>query len=110
MFYNYLGYYGDNLKLVKLEKFIDKQGKTDEFRRVFMEKNGTPWLESRDTYTFFEDSIVETLQEVLGMSETAARHWFDGKEDEENSIALLVSEMKEDVDSKHDDVRLVFIA
>ena len=67
MFYNYLGYYGDNLKLVKLEKFIDKQGKTDEFRRVFMEKNGTPWLESRDTYTFFEDSIVETLKEVLGM-------------------------------------------
>src|SRR5699024_9287860 len=110
MFYNYLGYYGDNLKLVKLEKFIDKQGKTDEFRRVFMEKNGTPWLESRDTYTFFEDSIVETLQEVLGMSETAARHWFDGKEDEENSIALLVSEMKEYVDSKPDDFRLVFMA
>ena len=44
MFYIYLGYYGDNLKLVKLEKFIDKQGKTDEFRRVVMEKNGTPWL------------------------------------------------------------------
>src|SRR5699024_11801765 len=75
-----------------------------------MEKNGTPWLESRDTYTFFEDSIVETLQEVLGMSETAARHWFDGKEDEENSIALLVSEMKEYVESKQDDVRLVFMA
>ena len=108
MFYNYLGYYGDNLKLVKLEQFIDKKGKTDEFSHVFMKKNGTSWLESRDSYMFFEDSIVETLQEVLGMSETAARHWFDGKE-EENSIALLVSEMKEYVDSKPDDFRLVFM-
>ena len=38
MFYNYLGYYGDSLKLARLEQFIDKKGKTDEFRRVFMEK------------------------------------------------------------------------
>lgn len=110
MFYNYLGYYGDSLKLARLEQFIDKKGKTDEFRRVFMEKNGTPWLESRDSYIFLEDSIVETLQEVLGMSEKVARRWFDEKEGEENSIAKLVSEMKEYVDSKPDDFRLVFMA
>ena len=111
MFYNYLGYYGDNLKLVKLEKFIDKQGKTDEFRRVFMEKNGTPLVrKQRYIYIFLKIVLLKHYKKSLGMSETAARHWFDGKEDEENSIALLVSEMKEYVDSKPDDFRLVFMA
>ena len=34
MFYNYLGFYGENLKVAKLEQFIAKKGKTEEFRRV----------------------------------------------------------------------------
>jgi len=109
MFYNYLGFYGENLKCAKLEQFIDKKGKTEEFRRVFEEKNGSPWVESRDAFAFFEDDVVETLIEVLGMSETAAHNWFDGTETIETSIAQLVSEMKEYVDSKPKDFRLLFM-
>ena len=109
MFYNYLGFYGENLKCAKLEQFIDKKGKTDEFRRVFEEKNGSPWVESRDAFAFFEDDVVETLMEVLGMSETAAHNWFDGTETIETSIAQLVSEMREYVDSKPKGFRLLFM-
>lgn len=109
MFYNYLGFYGENLKVAKLEQFIAKRGKTEEFRRVFEEKNGGAWTESRDAFAFFEDDIVETLQEVLGMSEDAARNWFNGTETVETSIAQLVSEMKEYVDTKPDDFRLLFM-
>lgn len=109
MFYNYLGFYGENLKVAKLEQFIEKRRKTAEFRRVFEEKNGGPWLESRDAFAFFEDDVVETLKEVLGMSEDAARNWFNGTETVETSIAQLVSEMKEYVDSKSDDFRLLFM-
>ena len=109
MFYNYLGFYGENLKVAKLEQFIDKKGKTEEFRRVFEEKNGSPWVESRDAFAFFEDDVVETLMEVLGMSETAAHNWFDGTETVETSIAQLVSEMKEYVDTKPADFRLLFM-
>ena len=98
MFYNYLGFYGENLKCAKMEQFIDKKGKTEEFRRVFEEKNGSPWVESRDAFAFFEDDVVDTLVEVLGMSETAAHNWFDGTETVETSIAQLVSEMKEYVE------------
>ncbi|MCD7817339.1 MAG: DUF6079 family protein, partial [Bacteroides sp.] len=76
-FYNYLGFYGENLKVAKLEQFIAKRGKTEEFHRVFEEKNGASWLETRDAFAFFEDDVVETLMEVLGMSETAARNWFN---------------------------------
>jgi len=109
MFYNYLGFYGENLKCAKMEQFIDKQGKTEEFRRVFEEKNGSPWVESRDAFAFFEDDVVETLMQVLGMSETAAHNWFDGTETIETSIAQLVSEMKEYVDKKPADFRLLFM-
>ena len=110
MFYNYLGFYGENLKVAKLEQFIDKRGKTKEFRRVFEEKNGGPWLEARDSFAFFEDDVVYTLKKVLSMSEDSARNWFNGKETVETSIAQLVSEMKEYVDNKPDDFRLIFMA
>lgn len=109
MFYNHLGFYGENLKVAKLEQFIEKRGKTDKFRSVFEEKNGSSWLESRAAFSFFEDDVVETLMEVLGMSETAAHNWFDGTETTEMSIAQLVSEMKEYVDSKPAKFRLLFM-
>lgn len=109
MFYNYLGFYGEDLKVAKLEQFIDKQGKTEEFRRVFEEKNGQPWLESRDAFAFWEDDIVETLQQVLGMSEEASRNWFNGTETVEMSIAQLVSEIKQYVNTKPDNFRLLFM-
>lgn len=109
MFYNYLGFYGEDLKVAKLEQFIDKQGKTEEFRRVFEEKNGQSWLESRDAFAFWEDDIVETLQQVLGMSEEASRNWFNGTETVEMSIAQLVSEIKEYVNKKQDNFRLLFM-
>lgn len=109
MFYSHLGYYGENLKVAKLEQFIEKKGKMDKFRSVFEEKNGSSWLESRSAFAFFEDDVVETLMEVLGMSETAAHNWFDGTETTEMSIAQLVSEMKEYVDSKPANFRLLFM-
>ena len=109
MFYNHLGFLGEDLKVAKLEQFIDRQGKTEEFRRVFEEKNGAPWVETRDSFGFFEDNVVETLEEVLGMSETAARNWFNGTETAEISIAQLVSEIKDYVNSKPKNFRLLFM-
>ena len=43
------------------------------------------------------------------MSEDAARNWFNGTETVETSIAQLVSEMKNYVDNKPDDFRLLFM-
>ena len=44
MFYEHLGFYGADLKLAKLEQFITKRGKMDEFKAVFEEKNGESWI------------------------------------------------------------------
>lgn len=62
----------------------------------------------RDSAAFFEDDVVETLQSVLGMSETAARNWFNGEENADMSIKQLVADIKEYVDSKGDPFRLLF--
>ncbi|VDG73855.1 Uncharacterised protein [Clostridium carnis] len=43
------------------------------------------------------------------MSETAAHNWFDGTETTEMSIAQLISEMKDYVDTKPNDFRLLFM-
>lgn len=109
MFYNHCGFYGDDLKIAKLERYIEKQGKTELFRQKFEEINGAPWLESRDSFAFFEDDVVEVLQSVLGMSEQAARNWFNGVETNELSIAQLCADIKEYVDGKGKDFRLLFM-
>lgn len=109
VFYEHLGFYGNDLKLAKLEQFISKAGKTEQFKRAFEEINGDAWENARDTFAFFEDDIVDCLVDVLGMSETAARNWFNGTETADMSIEQLVSEIKEYVDSKGNNYRLLFM-
>ena len=110
MFYNHLGFYGEDLKTARLEQFISQQGKWEEFQQVFEEVHGASWQESRDVFGFLEDDIVEVLERVLGMSEQSARDWFNGTEKAEISIAQLVKEIKSYVERKPDDYRLLFMA
>ena len=109
MFYNHLGFYGENLKVAMLEHYIDQQGKTEQFRRVFEEKKGKSWVEMRRAFAFNGKFIIPTLMEVLDMSEQDARAWFNDKTATELSIAQLVRDMKAYVDSKPDDFRLLFM-
>ena len=67
MFYNHLGFYGENLKVAMMERYIDQQGKTEEFRRVFEEKKGKSWMEMRRAFAFNGKFIIPTLMEVRTM-------------------------------------------
>ena len=98
MFYNHLGFCGKNLKVVMMERYIEQQGKTEEFRRVFEEKRGKSWLEMREVFAFNGKFIIPTLMEVLDMSEDDAKAWFSDKTPTEISIAQLVEDMKAYVD------------
>lgn len=109
VFYEHLGFYGNDLKVAKLEQFIAKSGKTEEFRQAFEEVNGGAWEESRDSFAFFEDDVVEAMTTTLGISETAARNWFNGEEEIELSIEQLVKEIKEYIDSQGKQFRLMFM-
>lgn len=109
VFYNHLGYYGDDLKIVKLEKFIAKTNKTDEFKKVFKEINGEDWEISRDGFAFFEDDITKALVKVLNISENSASNWFNGVETDDISIDSLTKDINEYVITKDDDFRLLFM-
>ena len=109
MFYNHLGFYGENLKVAMMERYIDQQGKTEEFRRVFEEKKGKPWLEMRRAFAFNGKFIIPTLMEVLDMSEDDAKTWFNDKTATEISIAQLAEDMKAYVDTKPANFRLLFM-
>jgi len=109
VFYEYRGFYGDDLKVARLEQFIEKAGKTEAFQSRFRQINGQDWTDSRDAFAFFEDDIVATLTDTLGMSETAARNWFNGTETADMSIEQLVREIKEYIDTRGRDFRLLFM-
>ena len=44
MFYSHLGFYGENLKVALLEQYIEQQGKTEAFRKIFEQKKGKSWV------------------------------------------------------------------
>lgn len=109
MFYNHLGFYGENLKVAMLEQYIDQQGKTEEFRRVFEANKGKSWLEVRRAFAFNGKAIVPTLMDVLDMSEDDAKQWFNDKSATDFSIAQLVQDMKAYIAKKPKDFRLLFM-
>lgn len=108
-FYNHLGFFGENLKVAKLEQYIDQQGKTEQFRRVFEEKKGMPWVDSRKAFAFNGKYIIPTLVEVLDMSEEDAKAWFNDKSATEFSIAQLVEDIKDYLTTKPYNFRLLFM-
>lgn len=109
MFNNYLGYYGEDLKVARLEKHLDEIGKYKEFQENFDNRFGESWIESRNAFSFYEDDIVETLMDVVGWSEEAARNWFDSTSEVDISVSALVSEVKKYIDKKPKDFRLIFM-
>lgn len=100
VFYEHLGFFGEDLNLARLEAFIDEQGKTQQFREAFARVNGGDWVTEREDWTFHEDDIVEVLQEVLGWSEQQARRQFDRDDDEAMAPEDLVREISQYVDKR----------
>ncbi len=109
VFYKHLGYYGENPKVAMLEKYIDEEGKTEEFRRVFEEKKGKPWVDQRKSFAFNGKHIIPALMEVLDMSEEDAKEWFNDKSSVDFSIADLVEDIKAYVHKKPAGFRLLFM-
>ena len=109
VFYDHLGYYGNDLKLAKLEQFITKQGKMDAFKEAYEDINGESWVDTRAEYQFFEQDVIDALVQANVMNENTAQHWFDGTETADISIAQLVDEIKAYVDSKPKGFRLLFM-
>ena len=94
VFYDHLGFYGEDLKLARLEQFVDSRGKTDAFRAAFARLNGEGWLDARAEYDFFSDDVIAALVEADVMSGEEAQRWFDGSDRADFSIERLTDEIR----------------
>ena len=93
VFYDHLGFYGEDLKLARLEKYIDDKGKTDAFRARYRELTGEGWVETRETYVFNSDEVIAALAETGVMSEDEAERYLAGSEQVDFSIDALTNEI-----------------
>ena len=109
VFYDHLGYYGDDLKVAELEKYLKKEGVLEKYQDSFASIKGEPWLERRNCFLFDEDAVVEALIRSTGMSEQSARNWFNHNSGSNISIGQFAREVQEYIESKEDNFHLIFL-
>lgn len=95
VFYDHLGYYGAELRLARLEKFIDEEGKGKLFQETYERIAGVSWLDDRKKYKYRRQKIVDALVDSQVMTEEDAKYWFSDKEKESVPIDLLVDQINE---------------
>ena len=109
VFYDHLGFYGDDFKVAELEKFLKREGVLGQFQENYAAIKGETWLHRRDCFLFDEDEIVQALIKTKGMSEQSARNWFNHSKSPDISIEQFAQEVKEYIDSKDKNFHLVFL-
>lgn len=114
VFYDHLGFYGEDLKLARLERFVDDKGLTKEFRAAFEQINGEPWVDARAEYDFFSDDLIGALEQAGVMSADEARRWLDDPNGGDLSIEALTDQIHDYAAARAEahggDFRLLFMA
>lgn len=109
MFYNHLGYFGENLEVVQLEQYLASSGTTDAFKQAFSQSSGKSWEDSRRNYKFVAKHVRTALVQACGMSEEDATRCTQGHQNVQLSVESLVQDIKDYVDTKPADYRLLFM-
>lgn len=104
------GFCGSMPWIADLERQMVKDGVYEEFKGVFEEISGTPWIEAREDFYYEEDSIIEALSKTTKMSEDAAKNWYDKCQDNYSlSIDKFASRVEEYCQSKGKNHHVVFL-
>ena len=109
MFYNSLGFFGRNLKVVRLEKYLTKENKYQDFVNRFNEICKFTWDESRKEFPLRKSLMIQALVESGAMSQQDAESFFDDKTEVIFNIDALTDDICEYVNSQSEDFRLVFM-
>ena len=108
VFYEHLGFFGKDLKIVALERYLSSVGRYEKFKSVIQAKYNTDWESFRKVLAIKENKFYDALGETLDISRAEAMDWLKNRE-EEISISDLVEDVKKYVDSKPKKFRLVFL-
>ena len=105
-----LGYSPDHPTIAHLERFLDRQGKLQDFHNAFLKHCNMDWVENRDNYIFHNDALGEALTEVTGQIITDALSWLERfEEDFSVSVDNFCGWVKEYLDTKADDHKILFL-
>lgn len=104
------GYSPDHPHIAHMERYLEAKGKLGEFKEAFEKATGSPWAQERDAYEFNRDEVIEAFCTATGQSKESAEKWIDNGE---NTFELTVENfskwVKEYLDSKGPDHRLIFV-
>jgi hypothetical protein len=105
------GYAGHPPHIAHMERHLSERGKLDAFKAVFKEASGKEWVKERDAFDFYRDEVITALSSALGQSQEAATKWFDtGESNFSLTVENFCGWVKEYLDSKGPDHRLLFFA
>lgn len=103
-------YSGDHPHIAHMERYLDKEGKLEDFHEAYRSAAGAEWVDERDAYHFNRDQVVQALSTTIGQSEESCVKWLDGSG---NDFSLTVENfakwVKAYLDKQGPDNRIIFL-
>ena len=105
-----LGYSPDHPIIAHLERYLDRQGKLQDFHSAFLKHSDMDWVENRDNYLFHNDALASALTDVTGQTITDAPGWLERfEEDFSLSVESFCGWVKDYLDTKPADHKILFL-
>ena len=106
-----LGFSGDAPYIAEMERYLVSKGAYEVFQAEFENIHGSPWAKERDAFDFLRDEVIAALATALKMSNASAAKWFDDAKDNFTiNIEGFAKLLREYLDSKGADHRIIFLA
>jgi len=103
------GYSPDHPHIAHMERYLDKKGQIEDFKREYRTLTNEQWEDRRVDWQFNQDEIVKSLTRVLGQSEESCHRWIDHAEtDFSLTVENFARWVKEYLDAKGPSHRLFF--
>src|SRR5690625_625925 len=110
VFNEHRGYYGDNPAVAELEKYLDDHGHFEDYKKEFEKVANEPWEARRNSFYFDSNFVKTALLNSTNMTAEAIDHWLQhGVDNVEISIEKFAKEVKDYIDKKDANFRLVFL-
>ena len=110
VFNEHRGYYPKQPSIANFERNLDKKGIYQDFKDAFLHISGSNWIEERDALTFVIDDAAKAFSKVQNISfESAVEQLNKLEETFTISIEEFAKEVKEYIDTKEPNYRLLFL-
>jgi hypothetical protein len=109
VFYNSIGYFGTDPRVVEFEKWLDDSGKKEDFVRCYRDASGKGWLSDRGMFIYRKKAIVSAIVAAGIATEEEANGIFMANPSKIFSINSLTDDIAAYVKKRPDNFRLVFM-